>query len=141
MVGISPSFFYVVDKIGWYINWISLFVDNTGCYINRFCLSWTILVGKSPCFVCCEQYWLLYIPGLCAMNKTGCYITRFLSVIDNNGWYFSKFFLLWTKLAGISTGFVCRRQKLVGISTFFVGRGQYWVVYFTDVSCLDNIGW
>ena len=32
-------------------------------------------------------------------------------------------------------------DKIVGISTVFVGRGQYWVVYFTDVSCLENIGW
>ena len=77
--------------------------------------------------MCHEQNWLVYHPVL--------------SVIDNNGWYFSKFFLSWTKLAGISTGFVCRRQKIVGISTVLVGRGQYWVVYFTDVSCLDNIGW
>ena len=65
-----------------------------------------------PWFVCHEQNWLVYHPVL--------------SVIDNNGWYFSKFFLSWTKLAVISTGFVC--------------RGQYWLVYFTDVSCLNNIG-
>ena len=44
-----------------------------------------------PWFVCHEQNWLVYHPVL--------------SVIDNNGWYFSKFFLSWTKLAGISTGF------------------------------------
>ena len=50
-----------------------------------------------PWFVCNEQNWLVYHPVL--------------SVIDNNGWYFSKFFLSWTKLAGISTGFVCRRKK------------------------------
>ena len=93
-------------------------MDNTGCYINRFCLSWTILVGKSPCFVCCEQYWLLYIPGLCAMNKTGWYITRFCPLwtimvgisprffVDNIGWYITQF---------------CRpRTVMVGI---------YWLVY------------
>ena len=50
-----------------------------------------------PWFVCHEQNWLVY--------------HLVLSVIDNNGLYFSKFFLSWTKLAGISTGFVCRRQK------------------------------
>ena len=45
-------------------------------------------------------------------------------------------------MVGISPSFFfCHGQKLVGISTGFVGRGQYWVVYFTDVSCLDNIGW
>ena len=37
MIGISPSFF-VVDKIGW--------------YINRISLLWTILVVISPGFVC-----------------------------------------------------------------------------------------
>ena len=85
---------------------------NTGCYINRFCLSWTILVGKSHCFVCCEQYWLLYIPGLCAMNKTGWYITRFC--------------LLWTVMVGISPSFFC--------------RGQNWLVYQPDKSVVDNTG-
>ena len=58
-------------------------VNNIGCY--------------NPWFVCHEQNWLVYHPVL--------------YVIDNNGWYFSKFFLSWTKLAGTSTGFVCRRQK------------------------------
>ena len=118
--------FSVVDKIGW--------------YINRFCLSWTILVGKSPCFVCREQYWLLYIPGLCVMNKTG--------------WYISRFCPLLTIMVGISPSFFCSGQnwlvyqpvlsvvdKNSCISTVFVGRGQYWAVYFMDVSCLDNIGW
>ena len=100
-------------------------MDNTGCYINRFCLSWTILVGKSHCFVCCEQYWLLYIPGLCAMNKTGWYITRFcllwtvmvgispsFFVVDKIGWYISRISLLWTILVVISPGFVCYGKKL-----------------------------
>ena len=102
-------------------------MDNTGCYINRFCLSWTILVGKSPCFVCCEQYWLLYIPGLCAMNKTGWYITRFCPLLTIMVGISQSFFLSWTKLAGISTGFVCRRQK--------------WLVYQPVLSVVDNIGW
>ena len=44
-------------------------------------------------------------------------------------------------MVGISPRLFCRGQKLVGISPGFVGRGQYWVVYFTDVFCLDNIGW
>ena len=49
MVGISPSFFcrgqnWLVYQPDWSV------VDNTGCYINRFYLSWTILVGKVPLF-------------------------------------------------------------------------------------------
>ena len=54
-------------------------------------------------------------------------ISPSFSVVDKIGWYINRFCLSWTKIVGISTG--------------FVGRGQYWVVYFTDVSCLDNIGW
>ena len=109
MVGISPRFF--CRRQNWLVYQPDLsVVDNTGCYINRFCLSWTILVGKSPCFVCCEQYWLLYIPGLCAMNKTGWYITRFCP--------------LWTIMVGISPRFFCCGQKLVGISIGFVCRRQ-----------------
>ena len=89
-------------------------MDNTGCYINRFCLSWTILVGKSPCFVCREQYWLLYIPGLCAMNKTGWYITRFC--------------LLWTVMVGISPG-------------FFSVMDKNWLVYQPVLSVVDKYSW
>ena len=88
-------------------------MDNTGCYINRFCLSWTILVGKSPCFVCREQYWLLYIPGLCAMNKTGWYITRFCPLL--------------TIMVGISPSFFC--------------RGQNWLVYQPVLSVVDKNSW
>ena len=47
MVGISPSF-SVVDKIGW--------------YINRISLLWTILVVISTGFVCHGQYWLVNPP-------------------------------------------------------------------------------
>ena len=97
---------------------------NTGCYINRFCLSWTILVGKSHCFVCCEQYWLLYIPGLCAMNKTGWYITRFC--------------LLWTVMVGISPSFFLSWTKLVGISTGLVCCGQYWLLYHPVLSVMEK---
>ena len=68
------------------------------------------MVGKSHCFVCCEQYWLLYIPGLCAMNKTGWYITRFC--------------LLWTVMVGISPSFFC--------------RGQYWLVYHPVLSVMEK---
>ena len=126
MVGISPSFFcrgqnWLVYQPDWSV------VDNTGCYINRFCLSWKILVGKSPRFVCREQYWLLYIPGLCAMNKTGWYITRFCP--------------LWTEMVGISPSFFLSWTKLVGISTGLVCCGQYWLLYQPVLSVMDNIGW
>ena len=61
MVGISPSFFYVVDKIGWYINLISLL--------------WTILAVISTGFVCHGQYWLVNPPVLSVVNNIGCYIS------------------------------------------------------------------
>ena len=83
------------------------------------------MVGKSHCFVCCEQYWLLYIPGLCSMNKTGWYITQFFLswtvivgispsffVVDKIGWYINRISLLWTILVVISPGFVCYEKKL-----------------------------
>ena len=52
-----------------------------------------------------------------------------------------SFFLSWTKLGWYINRFCLSWTKIVGISTGFVGRGQYRVVYFTDVSCMDNIGW
>ena len=132
MVGISPSFFSVVDK-----NWLVYqpvlsVVDKNSWYINRFCLSWTILGGTfhgcvllgqywlvnqpffflswtvmdglSPCFVCRGQYWLVYLPMLFVMNK--------------NGWYITRFCLLWTVMVGISPSCFC--------------RGQNWLVYQPD---------
>ena len=66
-------------------------------------------------------------PGFVSMDSNGLYISLFFSVVDKIGWYINRISLLWTILIVISTG--------------FVGRGQYWVVYFTDVSCLDNISW
>ena len=89
-------------------------MNKTGCYINRFCLSWTILVGKSPCFVCCEQYWLLYIPGLCAMNKNWLVYQPVLSFVDKISWYINRFCLSWTILGGTFHGCVL--------------LGQYWLV-------------
>ena len=102
MIGLSTDFVFhgqywlvnhpvlsVVDNNGWYIQiCLSLtilvgisrslsFVNNFGWYINRFCLSWTIMVGLSPKFVCHGQYWLLYLPVL--------------SVVDNNDWYINRF--------------------------------------------------
>ena len=77
--------------------------------------------------MCHEQNWLVYHPVL--------------SVTDNNGLYFSQFFLSWTKFWLVYQPVLSVVDKNGGISTGFVGRGQYWVVYFTDVSCLDNIGW
>ena len=77
--------------------------------------------------MCHEQNWLVYHPVLSIMDNNGWYFSQFFSVVDKIGWYINRFCLSWTKIVGISTG--------------FVGRGQYWVVCFTDVSCLDNIGW
>ena len=62
-------------------------------FMTRFCLSWIILVGISPGFVCYGQLWLVKYPVL--------------SVLDNIGWYIFLFCLSWTKMDGISTGFVC----------------------------------
>ena len=61
MVGISPSFFSVVDKIGW--------------YINRISLLWTILVVISTGFVCHGKYWLVNPSVLSVVNNIGCYIS------------------------------------------------------------------
>ena len=119
--------FSVVDKIGWYINRISLLWTILVVISTGFVCHGQYMVDKSPCFVCCEQYWLLYIPGLCAMNKTGWYITRFCP--------------LWTIMVGISPRFFFRGQKLVGISTGFVCRRQKKLVNQPVLSVVDNIGW
>ena len=57
----SQFFFSVVDKIGW--------------YINRISLLWTILVVISTGFVCHGQYWLVNPPVLSVVNNIGCYIS------------------------------------------------------------------
>ena len=64
--------------------------------------------------MCHEQNLLVYHPVL--------------SVMDNNGWYFSQIFY-------------GRGHKLVGISTGFVCCGQKWLVYQPVLSVVDNIGW
>ena len=115
----------VVYNNGWYITLICLsltilvcisrslsFLNNIGWHINRFCLSWTIMVGLSPKFVCHGQYWLLYLPVLSVVDNNGWYINVGIShgFVDNNDWYSSVFFLSWTIMVGISTGFVCLGQ-------------------------------
>ena len=57
-------------------------VDNNGWYSNRFCLSWTVIVGIASDYVSLGQLLLVYHPGL--------------SVMDNNGWYITHFCLSWT---------------------------------------------
>ena len=52
-------------------------------------------------------------PRFSVVDKNWLVYQPVLSVVDKNSWYINRF---------------CQ-------------RGQYWVVYFTDVSCLDNIGW
>ena len=85
------------------------------------------MVGLSPCFVCRGQYWLVYLPMLYVMNK--------------NGWYITRFCLLWTVMVGISPSFFCRgHTKLVGISTGLVCCGQYWLLYQPVLSAMDNCG-
>ena len=71
------------------------------------------MIGLSPCFVCRGQYWLVYLPVL--------------SVVDNIGWYITRFCLSWAILGGILHGCVC--------------RGQYWLVYHPVLSSVDSYGW
>ena len=85
MVGISPSF-SVVDKIG--------------CYINRISLLWTILAVISTGFVCHGEYWLVNPPVLSVVNNIGCLswtvmvgYLLVLSVVDKIGWYINRFCL------------------------------------------------
>ena len=98
------------------------------------------MIGLSPCFVFRGQHWLVYLPMLYVMNKNGWYITRFcllwtvmvgispsfFSVVDKIGWYINRISLLWTILAVISTGFVC--------------HGQYRLVNPPVLSVVNNIG-
>ena len=75
-----------------------------------------------------------------------------LSYMDNNDWYSSVFFLSWTIMVGIATGFVCLGQELSVYHTLswtilgdiFHGcicRGQYRLVYQPVLSVMDKIGW
>ena len=94
-------------------------VDKNGWYINRFCLSWTILVGKSIGFVGRGQYW---------------------SFMDNIGWYINRFCLSWTILVGKSIGFVCRGQYwLVYLPVLSVVDNIGWCIKVLFV--VDNNGW
>ena len=56
---------------------------------------------------------MVFLPVFSVVDKNWLVYQPVLSVVDKNSWYINR----------------------------FVGRGQYWVVYFTDVSSLDNIGW
>ena len=68
LVCISPNFF--CHGHYWLVYQLVLsVVDKNGWYINRFCLSWTILVGKSIGFVCRGQYWLVYLPVLSVVDN------------------------------------------------------------------------
>ena len=82
--------------------------------------------------MCHEQNWLVYHLVLSVMDNNGWYFSQFfsvvdknwlvyqpvLSVVDNNGWYINRFCLLWTVMVGISPRFFC--------------RGQNWLVYQPD---------
>ena len=70
MVGISPSFFSVMDK-----NWLVYqpvlsVVDKYNWYFNRFCRSWTILGGIPTIFVHHIQHREIYQPILSTTDKT-----------------------------------------------------------------------
>ena len=67
-------------------------MDKIGWYINRISLLWTILVVISTGFVCHGQYWLVNPPVVSVVNNIGCYI--------------SLVCVPCTKLVGISPGFV-----------------------------------
>ena len=47
------------------------------------------------------------------------------SVVDNNGWYSNRFLSVLDKNCRYITRYL----------------GQYWVIYFTVVSVVGNIGW
>ena len=44
-------------------------------------------------------------------------------------------------MVGISPSFFLSWTNLVGISTGFVFSGQYWFLYQPVLSVMDNIGW
>ena len=89
-------------------------VDKNSWYINRFCLSWTILGGTFHECVLLGQYGLVNQPF-------------FFSFMDSNGWFISMFCLSWTILVGISPYIVCDEQK--------------WLVYHPVLSVMDSNGW
>ena len=78
--------------------------------------------------MCHEQNWLVYNPVLSVMDNNGWYFSQFcsvvdknwlvyqpvLSVVDKNGWYINRFCRSWTILGGIFHGCVL--------------LGQYWLV-------------
>ena len=88
MVGISPyvvcdeqnwlvyhPVLSVMDSNGLYISLFFFVVDKIGWYINRISLLWTILVVISTGFVCHGQYWSVYPPVLSVVNNIDCYIS------------------------------------------------------------------
>ena len=76
--------------------------------------------------MCHEQNWLVHHPVLSVMDSNGWYFSKFFSVVDNIGWYINRISLLWTILVVISTGFVC--------------HGQYWLVNPPVLFVVNNIG-
>ena len=92
-------------------------MDNNGLYITQFYLSWTMLVGISPSYVCREQHWLVY---LFVVDNNGWFINYFvfngqywlvyhpvLSVVDNIGWYINWILSVKEIMVGISPDSVC----------------------------------
>ena len=93
---------------------------------------------SSPCFVCREQYRLVYHPVL--------------SVLDNNGWKINLFCLSWTILVCLSIGFVCLDNNSWAMSRFCpsltitVGISRLYVIddigwYISQFLFVNKIGW
>ena len=99
MVGISPYVVYdeqkllvyhpvlsVMDSYGLYISLFFSVVDKIGWYINRISLLWTILVVISTGFFCHGQYWSVYPPVLSVVNNIGCLYIHGLCAMNKTGW-------------------------------------------------------
>ena len=98
------------------------------------------MVGISPCFVCHEQYWLVYHRGLSVMDNIGWYISKFFFCRGQYWLVNQPFFQLWTILVCISTGFFVSWTIMADISNGFVCHEQYLLVYRLVMSVMDIIG-
>ena len=124
MVGISTSF--VCHEQQWlvYLPVLSV-MNNTGLYITRFCLLWTMMVGISPSFFlswtkigwyinrfCLSWTKMVYIyTGFVGHGQYWLVYQSVLSVGENNGWYITLFCLSWTVIVSIISVIVCSGQK------------------------------
>ena len=90
--------------------------------------------------MCNEQNWLVIHPVLSVIDNNGWYFSKFfcrgqnwlvyqpvLSVVDKNSWYINRFCRSWTILGGLFHGCVL--------------LGQYWLVNQPVLSFMDSNGW